>query len=243
MAIAGEQREIDKNYRTIGEWFVSEYEGEIPDAVRDLVEAVNTSKAKIAELESSKPGKGGDGGDEIPEASAQKVCPICGAASDSKSAPSAAPPWATELLAKETSPPAFQPAGFKLPKKALPFSAKSYSLPRARICPHFADKSHTCRLSGVFPRRAGRRGKRIKFDLRLRAQHACEAFSARKCQAHVVPHHAAVGGLGDPLVDVAEFLVVADQRVLAGEDAAPAPLGPGVGAARSSSCPAQPRRR
>ena len=50
MAIAGEQREIDKNYRTIGEWFVSEYEGEIPDAVRDLVEAVNTSKAKIAEL-------------------------------------------------------------------------------------------------------------------------------------------------------------------------------------------------
>ena len=48
MAIAGEQREIDKNYRTIGEWFVSEYEGEIPDAVRDLVEAVNTSKAKIA---------------------------------------------------------------------------------------------------------------------------------------------------------------------------------------------------
>lgn len=34
MAIAGEQREIDKNYRTIGEWFVSEYEGQIPDAVR-----------------------------------------------------------------------------------------------------------------------------------------------------------------------------------------------------------------
>ena len=57
MAIAGEQREIDKNYRTIGEWFVSEYEGEIPDAVRDLVEAVNTSKAKIAELEASKPRK------------------------------------------------------------------------------------------------------------------------------------------------------------------------------------------
>ena len=48
--IATIQREIDKNYRTIGEWFVSEYEGEIPDAVRDLVEAVNTSKAKIAEL-------------------------------------------------------------------------------------------------------------------------------------------------------------------------------------------------
>lgn len=57
MAIAGEQREIDKNYRTIGEWFVSEYEGQIPDAVRELVDAVTASKAKIAELEASKPAR------------------------------------------------------------------------------------------------------------------------------------------------------------------------------------------
>ena len=27
VAIAGEQKELDKNYRAIGEWFVSEYEG------------------------------------------------------------------------------------------------------------------------------------------------------------------------------------------------------------------------
>ena len=32
MAISTEQREMEKNYRAIGEWFVSEYEGEIPDA-------------------------------------------------------------------------------------------------------------------------------------------------------------------------------------------------------------------
>ena len=51
VAIAGEQKEIDKNYRTIGEWFVNEYEGEIPDAVRELVDAVTASKAKIAELQ------------------------------------------------------------------------------------------------------------------------------------------------------------------------------------------------
>ena len=57
VAIAGEQKEIEKNYRIIGEWFVSEYEGEIPDAVRTTVEAVNASKAKIAELEASKPVK------------------------------------------------------------------------------------------------------------------------------------------------------------------------------------------
>ena len=91
VAIAGEQREIDKNYRTIGEWFVGEYEGQIPDAVRDLVEAVNASKAKIAELEASKPAK-----EEAPQAEeavpAGKKCPICGAESDSKFCPQCGAP-------------------------------------------------------------------------------------------------------------------------------------------------------
>ena len=91
VAIAGEQKEIDKNYRTIGEWFVSEYEGEIPDAVRDLVDAVSASKAKIADLEASKPSKD----DDEPEESApagQKACPICGAVSDSRFCPQCGAP-------------------------------------------------------------------------------------------------------------------------------------------------------
>jgi len=95
VAIAGEQREIDKNYRTIGEWFVSEYEGEIPESVRELVEAVNASKAKIAELEASKPSKDGEpetAAEETPAASAQKTCPICGAVSDSKFCPQCGAP-------------------------------------------------------------------------------------------------------------------------------------------------------
>ena len=36
MAIKTEQRELDKNYRAIGQWFASEYEGEIPDAIKDV---------------------------------------------------------------------------------------------------------------------------------------------------------------------------------------------------------------
>ena len=91
VAISGEQKEIDKNYRAIGEWFVSEYEGEIPDAVRDLVEAVNASKAKIAELEASKPVKEEPAG-EAEEAPAGKKCPICGAESDSKFCPQCGAP-------------------------------------------------------------------------------------------------------------------------------------------------------
>lgn len=89
VAIAGEQREIDKNYRTIGEWFVSEYEGEIPDGVRDLVEAVNAAKARIAELEASKPSKdeAESEAEPVQETEGQRTCPICGATSDSKFCP------------------------------------------------------------------------------------------------------------------------------------------------------------
>ena len=90
VAIAGEQKEIDKNYRTIGEWFVSEYEGEIPDAVRELVDAVAASKEKIAELEASKPGKDEPAAEEPKPA--LKTCPICGAQSDSKFCPQCGAP-------------------------------------------------------------------------------------------------------------------------------------------------------
>ena len=93
VAIAGEQKEIDKNFRAIGEWFVSEYEGEIPEAVRETVEAVNASKAKIAELEASKPVKEEPAAEPEEEAApAGKKCPICGAESDSKFCPQCGAP-------------------------------------------------------------------------------------------------------------------------------------------------------
>lgn len=92
VAVAGEQREIDKNYRTIGEWFVNEYEGEIPDAVRDMVEAVTASKAKIAELEAAKAALKEPDAPEAAEESAEKVCPICGAKADSKFCPQCGAP-------------------------------------------------------------------------------------------------------------------------------------------------------
>ena len=90
VAIAGEQRDLDKTYRTIGEWFVNEYEGEIPEGVRELVEAAVAAKARIAELEASKPAKGEDEAEEAEPAAkeeSQRTCPICGAPSDSKFCP------------------------------------------------------------------------------------------------------------------------------------------------------------
>ena len=95
MAISTEQREMEKNYRAIGEWFVSEYEGEIPDAVKDVVAAVLASKEKIAELEASKPKKEDVPEDVIevkPVAETEKTCPVCGVKSDSKFCPECGAP-------------------------------------------------------------------------------------------------------------------------------------------------------
>ena len=90
VAIAGEQRDIDKNYRAIGEWFANEYEGEVPEAVRDLLEAINASKAKIAELEAAKAATKEKA--PVEEAPAGKTCPICGAQADSKFCPQCGAP-------------------------------------------------------------------------------------------------------------------------------------------------------
>ena len=85
--ILSEQREMEKNYKAIGQWFVSEFEGEIPDAVKDVVAAVMASKEKIAALEAAKPRK------ESCEVDAGlKVCPVCGVASDSKFCPECGAP-------------------------------------------------------------------------------------------------------------------------------------------------------
>lgn len=93
LAIAGEQKDMDKYYRMIGEWFVEEYEGEIPDKVRELVQSIAGAKARIAELESNKPGRGGEE-QNVPPTDTQRACPICGAVSDSRFCPQCGAPMA-----------------------------------------------------------------------------------------------------------------------------------------------------
>lgn len=91
MAIKTEQRELDKNYRAIGQWFASEYEGEVPDAIKDVMAAIEASRAKIEEMEAALAEKPHteieitiekDG--ETPEL---KTCPVCGTATNSRFCP------------------------------------------------------------------------------------------------------------------------------------------------------------
>ena len=50
MQIASEQREIEKDYKTIGEWYMAEHADEAPEAIADVVAAVKAAKEKIAEM-------------------------------------------------------------------------------------------------------------------------------------------------------------------------------------------------
>ena len=102
MAILTEQRELEKNYRAIGEWFISEYIGETPDAVKDVVAAVNASKARIAELEAEKAAKSEPAVEE--ETVSVKVCPVCGAAREDKFCPHCGAPMGESESAKKEPP-------------------------------------------------------------------------------------------------------------------------------------------
>ncbi len=67
-AIAAEKRSLDKNFRAIGEWYMSTIEGDAPEAVADVVAAIRASQAKIAELEAGKEEKKEEAAEEAPAA-------------------------------------------------------------------------------------------------------------------------------------------------------------------------------
>ena len=52
--MASERRSMDKNYRAIGEWYVSTLEGDAPEAVADIVAAIKASQEKLAAYEAAK---------------------------------------------------------------------------------------------------------------------------------------------------------------------------------------------
>ena len=82
-AILTEKRELDRNYRAIGQWYVGEYQ-EVPEAIADVVAAVKASQEKITQLQALREVK------EAEEAAAGpdgKVCPVCGKISDTKFCP------------------------------------------------------------------------------------------------------------------------------------------------------------
>ena len=52
--MAAERRSMDKNYRALGEWYVSTLEGDAPEAVADIVAAIKASQENLAAYEAAK---------------------------------------------------------------------------------------------------------------------------------------------------------------------------------------------
>ena len=107
LAIRSEQRELDKNFRAIGQWFASEYQGETPDAIKDVIAAIDASRAKIAEMEAAlaekSPANEACSDDKMPQ---MHVCPVCGTATNSRFCPECG----AEVVPAEAAPAAEEPA-------------------------------------------------------------------------------------------------------------------------------------
>ena len=83
-SILAEQRELDRSYRAIGAWYVSQLSGEAPDAVADLVAAARLSQARIEELRASR--------QREENTVLERKCPLCGTVSKGKFCPNCGAP-------------------------------------------------------------------------------------------------------------------------------------------------------
>lgn len=84
-AIIAEKRELDKSYRALGQWYACEHaEGDVPEAVADIMAAIRAAQEKIAELQASREAaETAEAGEEEEGA----VCPVCGKISNTKFCP------------------------------------------------------------------------------------------------------------------------------------------------------------
>ena len=80
VALAQEQRELERNYQAIGQWFCQEYKGEIPEALRDVLSAVAQNRSRIEKLKAARENGGCVEAVDLAETAAEEPeveCPVC----------------------------------------------------------------------------------------------------------------------------------------------------------------------
>lgn len=99
-AIIAEKRELDKSYRALGQWYACEHmEGEVPEAVADIMTAVRASQEKISDLQAKR--EAAESEEAVEERETGKVCPVCGKISDTRFCPHCGAPMDQENVDQE----------------------------------------------------------------------------------------------------------------------------------------------
>ena len=102
-AIVAEKRELDKNYRAIGQWYACENaDAEVPEAIADVMAAVRASQEKIAELQASR--EAAENAEATEAVESGTSCPVCGKISDTKFCPHCGAPMEAEEETVEEAP-------------------------------------------------------------------------------------------------------------------------------------------
>ncbi len=86
-AAAAEQRSLDKSCKALGEWYLSQLEGDAPAEIADVVAAARASQEKLADLRAARQKE--EDAEPLP---VERSCPLCGTLTDGKFCPQCGAP-------------------------------------------------------------------------------------------------------------------------------------------------------
>ena len=86
-AVAAEQRALDKSYKAIGEWYLSQMEGDAPEEIADVIAAARASQEKLEELKAARQKE-----EDVEPLPVERSCPLCGTLTDGKFCPQCGAP-------------------------------------------------------------------------------------------------------------------------------------------------------